>query len=82
MLRGDALDLLRVARQERVVVDDLDLRLEQRIPQVGRDEVALAVVVVLALGMQHAEAIADRDPGRDDEEALGEAGVLRRHAPC
>ena len=58
---GDALDLLGVPGQEGVVVDDLDLRLEQRVPQVGRDEIALAVVVVVALGVQHAEPVADRD---------------------
>ena len=49
-VRGDALDLLGVPRQERVVVDDFDLRLEQGVPEVGRDQIALAVVVVLALG--------------------------------
>ena len=75
----DALDLLGVPRQERVVVDDLDLRLQQSLPQVRRHEVALAVVVVLPLGVQHSEAVADRDAGRNDEEPLGEAAVARRH---
>jgi hypothetical protein len=48
---GDTLDLFRVSGEEGVVVDDLDLGLEQRIPQVGRDKVPLAVVVLLPLGM-------------------------------
>ena len=76
---GDALDLLRVPGQEGVVVDDLDLGLEQRLPQVGGHEVALAVVVVVPLGVQHAEPVADRDARRDHQEPLGEPGVLRRH---
>jgi len=76
---GYPLDLLRVAGKEGVVVDDLDLGFEQRLPQVRRDEVALAVVAVVALGVEHAEAVADRDPRRDDQEALGEARVGRRH---
>ena len=73
------LDLLGVAGQEGVVVDDLDLRLQEGVPQVARDEVPLAVVALLPFGMEDAEAVADGDAGRDDQEALGEASVGRRH---
>lgn len=43
----DALDLLGVPGQEGVVVDDLHLGLQQRVPQVRGNQVALAVVVVV-----------------------------------
>ena len=45
--------------------------------QLGRDDVALAVVVLRVVGQQHAQPVADGDAGRDDQEGVGEAGVLR-----
>ena len=43
--------------------------------QVGGHEVALAVVVVRVVGQQHAQAVADGDAGRDDEEARRRTGA-------
>jgi hypothetical protein len=49
--RRDALDLLGVLRQERVVVDDLYLRLQHGFPEVRRNQVALAVAVCHAISI-------------------------------
>ena len=46
-------------------------------PAVRRDDVALAVVVVGVVRQQHAQPVANGDAGRDDQEGVGEAGVLR-----
>ena len=43
----------------------------------GRDDVALAVVVVRVVRQQDAQPVADGDAGGDDQEGVGEAGVLR-----
>jgi hypothetical protein len=74
---GDALELLGVPELEGVVVRDGDLGLLEGAPEIVRDEVALAVVVLVVAGVEHAQAIADGDARGDDEEPLGEAGVLR-----
>ena len=68
-------DLL--AQQEGVEVGDEDLGLAELLEQIGRHDVALAVVVLRVVGQQHAQAVADGDAGRDDQEGVGEAGVLR-----
>ena len=68
-------DLL--AQLEGVEVGDEDLRLAKLFLSCGRDDVALAVVVLRVVGQQHAQPVADGDAGRDDEERVGEAGVLR-----
>ena len=66
-----------LAQQEGVEVGDDDLGLAQLLQLVGRHDVALAVVVLRVVGQQHAQPVADRDAGRDDQEGVGEAGVLR-----
>ena len=43
----------------------------------ARHDVELAVVVVGVVGQQHAQAVADGDARRHDEERVAEAGVLR-----
>ena len=45
--------------------------------QVGRNDIAQAVVVLRVVGQQHAQPVANGDTGRDDEEGVGEARVLR-----
>ena len=68
------LDLL--AAQEGVEVGDDDLGLAQLVHQVGGHDVHCAVVVARVAGQQHPQPVADRDAGRDDQEGVGEAGVL------
>ena len=68
-------DLL--AQQEGVEVGDHDLGAVEPFHQLGRHHVELAVVVVGVVGQQHAQAVADGDARRDDEERVAEAGVLR-----
>ena len=68
-------DLL--AQLEGVEVGDDDFRLPELLLEVGRDDVALAVVVLRVVRQQHAQPVADGDAGRDDQEGVGEAGVLR-----
>ncbi len=75
--RADHLALLGLASLELVVVDDDDLGLAEAVPQVGRNETAELVVVLIVLGQRHPEPVADRQAGGDDEEPLGEAGVVR-----
>ncbi len=74
---ADALELLGGAREERVVVRDDELRLKQHFLKVGRNEVALLVVVVARRRFEHLKPIADRDARSDDQELLGEPGVTR-----
>jgi len=57
-----------------VVVDDLDLCLQQGVPEVGGHQVPLAVVVLLPLRVQHAEPV-----GFGEGRLVGEATIrLRR----
>jgi len=65
-----------VPAEKGMEVRDDDLRVGELRAVLGRDEVALAVVVVGVLGEQDAEAVADRDAGRDDKEGVGEPRVL------
>src|SRR5205807_8759335 len=65
---GDAVELLQLPRQEGVVVDDLNLRLEEGVPQVGRHDVAHSVVVVVTLGMEDAKTVADCDAWSHHQE--------------
>ena len=65
-------DLL--AQLEGVEVGDHDLGLAELLQQVGRHEVALAVVVVRVVGQQHAQPVADGDAGRDDQERVARSG--------
>ncbi len=75
----DACYLLGVLGQERVVVDDLHLGLEEHFPKVRRHEVALAEVVVIAFRVQDTETVADRDAWGHHQEALGETSVPGGH---
>ena len=43
----------------------------------GGHELALDVVVVGVVRLEHAQAVLDRDAGRDDEEAAREVLALR-----
>ncbi len=65
------------AQLEGVVVGDDDFCLSEIVIQLGRYNVALAVVVVRVVRQQHAQPVADGNAGRDDQEGVGEAGVLR-----
>ena len=70
------------AQLEGVVVRDEDFGLPELVLKLGRHDVALAIVVLRVVGQQHAEPVADGDAGRDDQECVGEAGVLRVGAAC
>ena len=71
------LALLGLAALELVVVGDDDLRLAEVATRSVGDEVAQLVVVLVVLGEQDAEPVADRQAGGDDEEPVGEARVVR-----
>ena len=75
--RADRLALLGLPALELVVVRDDDLRLAEVVVQVGGDEAAELVVVLLVLGEQDTEPVPDRQAGGNDEEPLGEARVVR-----
>ena len=45
--------------------------------EVGRNYVELPIVIVRVVGHQDAQTVADGDAGRDYEESIGEAGILR-----
>ena len=64
---------LALAAAEGVVVRDHDARLTERIEEVGRGQLAFAVVAVRIVRLQHAQPVADRDAGSDDEETPREA---------
>ena len=59
-------------------VGDHHLGAVEPVHQLGRHDVELAVVVVGVVGQQHAQAVADGDARRHDEERIAEPGVLRR----
>jgi hypothetical protein len=65
-----------LAGQKGVVVGDDDLRLLQVGQQFGWQQVELAIVVLPFAGHEHAQAVANRDAGGDDEEGVGEMAVL------
>jgi hypothetical protein len=64
------------ALDEAVVIGDDDGGLAEPLQQIGRQQIAFAVVVRRIGRQQHTQAIANRDPGRDDEEGIAEAAVL------
>ena len=76
-LLGQASGLDLLAPDEGVEVGDEDRRGLEAVELLGRDEVHRPVVVVRVVGQQHAEAVADGDAGRDDEEARAEPLVVR-----
>ena len=57
-------------------IRDDDLGLVQLRHQIGRDDIALAVVGLGIVGQKHPQPVADRDAGGDDQERVGEAAVL------
>jgi hypothetical protein len=65
------------AAKKGVVVGDQDPGFAHRVPQVGRDDLQSLVVVLRVAGEQDAQPVLDRDAWRDDEERVGEPGVLR-----
>jgi len=70
-----------LAPAEGVVVRDHDARLTEHGEELRRRQLALAVVAVRIVRLQHAQPVADRDAGGDDEEAAREAragGVAHR----
>ena len=72
-LPADLGELHAFAQHEGVVVGDNDLGLPDVGQHVGRHQLAAAVVAVRVVGLEDAQAVADGDAGRDDEEALGES---------
>ena len=67
-----------LAQLEGVVVGDDDLGPVDVVEHVARDQLAAGVVAVGVVRLEDAQAILDRQAGRDDEEAAGEvlaAGV-------
>jgi hypothetical protein len=66
-----------LAGQEGVVVRDHDLRAIELLEQIGRQEVALAVVVVRIVREEHPQPVPNGDPRADDQERVAEPTVLR-----
>ena len=65
----------RLPSLEGVVVGDDDLRLVELAEHVGRHEFAAGVVAVRVVRLKDAQAVADGDARRHDEEAAGEPGA-------
>ena len=61
---------------EDVIVGDDDFRPPHVAEHIVGHEVAALVVVVRVVGQQHAQAVADSNSGRDDEELVGERARL------
>ena len=66
-----------LAQLEGVVVGDDDLGAVDVVQHVARDELAALVVAVGIVGLQHAQAVLDRQAWGDDQKAAGEALALR-----
>ena len=60
-----------------MVVGDDDFGLSELVMQLGRYNVALAVVVARVVRQQYAQPVTDSDAGRDDQKGVGKAGILR-----
>ena len=69
--------LQRVVQHERVVVGDDDLGSANVLEHVARHELPALVVAVGVVRLQDAQAFADREPGRHDEEAARESAAAR-----
>ena len=69
-LLGQRRRLLLLAADEGVVVGDLDRRRLEPVQLLRRDEVHRPVEGLRIVGQQHAEAVADGDARRDDQEAV------------
>lgn len=70
-----------------MVVGDDDLALPELFEKLGRNDVALAVIVGRIVRQQHAQPVANGDPRRDDQEGIGESrvpriGELVERVPC
>ena len=66
-----------LAQLEGVVVGDDDLGPVDVVEHVAGHQLAARVVAVRVVRLEHAQAVLDREPGRDDEEAAREALALR-----
>ena len=69
---GDLVHGKHVAQLEGVIVRDDDLGLSHVIQHVGRDKFSGLVIALGVLRHQHAQAVADGDTRRDDQEPAGE----------
>ena len=76
LLRGGRCAEL-VASQEGVEVRDHHSGRLKTLKEIVREEVALLVVVVRGVRLEDAQPITDGDAGRDDQECVAEALVLR-----
>ncbi len=76
-LLGQCRCLLLLPSDEGVVVGDLDRRRLESVQLLRRHEVHRPVEGLGIVGQEHAEAVADGDPRRDDEEAGAEPLVVR-----
>jgi hypothetical protein len=76
-LLGQLVRLDQLAGPEGMEIGDQDLGPAELPEQVGRNEVAQPVVVLGVVGPEHPQPVADRDPGGDHEERVGEPAVLR-----
>src|SRR5439155_13267007 len=61
---------------EGVVVGDDDLGAVDVVQHVARHQLAARIVAVRIVRLEDAQAILDRDPGRDNEEPAGETLAL------
>ena len=66
-----------LVQQKAMEVGEHDLGLAQLVAQIGGHQVVGAIVIACVIGQQHAQPVADRDAGCDDEKGVGEARVLR-----
>jgi hypothetical protein len=73
---GELRRLNLLAQAECVEVRDQNLGLAEPFEEMAGQDIPLAVVVVRVVRQKHAQPVADRDAGSDDEEGVGELGVL------
>ena len=66
-----------LAALEAVIVGDDDLGAVDVVQHVARHQLAVRIVAVRVVRVEHAQPVLDRDPRRDNEEAAGEAPALR-----
>ena len=69
-------DIHRLAALEGVEVCDDDLCAVEIAQHVGRHKLSALVIAVRIVGLEHAEAVLDRDAGSDDQETAGEAAAV------
>ena len=69
-------------QQKGMVVGDENLSLAKLLQRFGRDDVALAIVVLWIVAQEHAQPVADRDVRTDNEKRVRESGVLVDWRAC